>query len=797
MRKWWKLAVLLLMVAVAGLGLGRIRFNTDILSILPAEMPEVAGLKSYYEVFSLDEELVVLIEGGEEDAGSLGAAAEELAGRLKEAGVAANARWKPRWIDRPEGMAELLGWLWLNGETEDAARLVDSLSEAEIEGTMAEAMERVATSLDGGEMIISAHDPMGFLGHPSLAGLFASADGGGEGFESADGVAHLLFVDAPGSIQGYKEASVWIAEVREIAEPWAEQRGLKLSWTGEPAFQAEIGSAMERDMTKTIGVTSTLIALLFLLMQRRLGLLVGMSGVIGLVFLTAMGLAGWYYGELSIMSAGFAAILIGLAVDYGVLICQEAKLAGHDEGAIRQATTKSIGWAAATTAAVFFALNLSGLPGIAQLGTIVAFGVIAGAVLMLNFYVPWVAWRGAGRPSISHKASWVPKRGRALVIALVMAAVGAGVLAWKGVPGVEFDRGLLRPRNSPAMAAFEGIQSHFPAWQAPSLKLVIEGESDAEVEERIVEAGRRLEILKEERPELIEWVDLPSGWWPSPERVSRNRAIIEGLVSERERILASADEVGFSEEGAALGKSVLERLPEVLSMDPASVPSDEAAAEILRGFVSKNEQGGTLLGSVELSSPEELSPEDFASLRKFSTDGIHLASWTLLKPAVLPLVKKDLMEVFLPMAGLMVVMLTLVFRNVWDVSLALATMLLSGALLLAAMRVAGIGWNFLNIAATPLLLGTGLDYTIHILLAVRRTGGDLRAVWNGTGKAVLFCGTSTAIGFGSLAFASNDALASLGKVAVLGILISMVVSILLLPGIRGKRAKGPVHTSPG
>jgi predicted RND superfamily exporter protein len=194
-----------------------------------------------------------------------------------------------------------------------------------------------------------------------------------------------------------------------------------------------------------------------------------------------------------------------------------------------------------------------------------------------------------------------------------------------------------------------------------------------------------------------------------------------------------------------------------------------------------------LLGTVEIANPEELSPEDFASLRAFNTEGIHLAGWTLLKPAVLPLVKKDLTDVFLPMAGLMVVMLTLVFRNVKDVLLALATMLLSGALLLAAMRVAGIGWNFLNIAATPLLLGTGLDYAIHILLSVRRTGGDLRAVWNGTGKAVLFCGASTAIGFGSLAFASNDALASLGKVAVLGILISMAVSILLLPGIRGKR----------
>jgi len=113
-------------------------------------------------------------------------------------------------------------------------------------------------------------------------------------------------------------------------------------------------------------------------------------------------------------------------------------------------------------------------------------------------------------------------------------------------------------------------------------------------------------------------------------------------------------------------------------------------------------------------------------------------------------------------------------------------MLLSGGLLLASMKLAGIGWNFLNIAATPLLLGTGLDYTIHMLLAVRRTGGDLRAVWDGAGKAVFFCGVSTAIGFVSLAFASNDALASLGKVAVMGILISMALSILILPGIRSK-----------
>ena len=732
--------------------------------------------------------LVLLIEGREGD--SLAEAAGELAGQLEKSGVAAKARWKPRWMDEPGELAELLGWLWLNGDPQVAVQLAETLSDDQLDSTLAEAVERVATSLDGGEMMITAHDPFGFLTHPSMAGLQSMSEEGGEGFESADGRAHLLFVDAPDKLEGYREAETWIGEVRAIADPWAEERGLKLHWTGEPAFQAEIGTAMESDMTKTVSLTSTLIAILFLVMQRRIGLLIGMGGVIALVFVTALGLAGWYYGELSIMSAGFAAILIGLAVDYGVLICQEAKLAGHDAGTIRKATAKSILWAAVTTAAVFLALNLSDLPGIAQLGTIVAFGVVAGSLLMLGLYLPWVAWRGAGRPGIAHKKTWIPGRRRALLLGGLAAAMALGVLVSKGLPGVEFDRGLLRPRNSTAMAAFEKIQAFFPAWQTPSLKLVIEGSDDDQVRERIREAGRRLERLRGERPDLMAKVDLPEGWWPSPDRINTNGKILAALAAERERLLAAADEAGFSEEGMDLGKAVLEQWPLLIERDPSVVPQGAVAGEILRGFVSKHEQGGVLLGTVELNDAEALDAADFESLRNFHTEGIHLAGWELLKPAVLPLVRKDLTEVFLPMAGLMVVMLALVFRRVGDVAMALGMMALSGLLLLAAMRLFGIGWNFLNIAATPLLLGTGLDYSIHLLFALRRAKGDLRSVWNGTGKAVLFCGTTTAIGFGSLAFASNDALASLGKVAVLGILITMAVSVILLPGIRsGKEVR--------
>jgi predicted RND superfamily exporter protein len=238
-----------------------------------------------------------------------------------------------------------------------------------------------------------------------------------------------------------------------------------------------------------------------------------------------------------------------------------------------------------------------------------------------------------------------------------------------------------------------------------------------------------------------------------------------------------------------LDREILEAFPRVLSLPVGSLPSTPAAQEFLRGVISSSESHRAVLGTLDVADLDELEPGEFEPLRSLGNDTVHLAGWALLKPAVLPLVKRDMTHVFLPMVGLMLVMLGLVFRNLLDVLTAVIAMSLSGVLLLAAMRIFGLEWNFLNIAATPLLLGTGLDYMIHILLALRRTGGDVKAVWNGTGKAVLFCGCSTAIGFGSLAFASIDALASLGKVAVLGIMISMLVSVVLVPGARGGRAE--------
>jgi predicted RND superfamily exporter protein len=775
-------------VALGGLvlaGMFRLRIDTDILALLPGGLPEVRGLRTMQAEFSRSGELVLLLRCGEEDAGLLGGAAEDLAGRLEAAGAAKRARWAPVWNDDGAGIAELLAYLWMNGDPEEMARLEDRLGPGRVGETLEEALDRVATSFEGLDMVMRAHDPFGLLDQEAMAELIGRMEGAGGGFESADGRARLLLIDAPREVDGYRSAAEWLGEVRGVLGDWRADghEWVEVGLTGDPAFNAEIGGAIERDMSGTVTLTALLIGLLFWWMQRRLRLLAGLGAMVGLVFLVTLGAAGWLFpGGLGVMSAGFAAVLIGLVVDYGVLICQEAKLVGHDAAAVRRAVRRSIVWAALTTAAVFATLNASSLPGIGQLGTLVAVGVGVGAVAMLALYVPVVAKFGAGRASIpiGSGGGWILSKRAAWAGAGAAAAV-SGVFVWRGgSPEIEFDFGLMRPRHSQAMETFERVRAAFPGWDDGALKVVVAGDSDAAVARRLAVAERKLVGLKEGG--LAEDAWLPGGWWPDAARQAGNREAAARLAAGRVRLLGAADAAGFTEEGTALAAAVFEAFGRFSNARGVVFPESEAAREVMRGFLRRHgDGGGAVLGEI-VPVPGAL---DDPAFRAAQDEGMMFAGWEALRPAVVPLVRRDLMWVFLPMALVMVAMLAVVFRRAGDVALEVLALALGGLLLCGLMAASGWRWNVLNVAAIPLLLGTGVDYGIHMLLALRRAGGDAARVWHGTGKAIVFCGVSTAIGFASLSFASNEAMSSLGRVCAAGILLNMLVAVFLIPGWRG------------
>jgi lauroyl/myristoyl acyltransferase len=97
------------------------------------------------------------------------------------------------------------------------------------------------------------------------------------------------------------------------------------------------------------------------------------------------------------------------------------------------------------------------------------------------------------------------------------------------------------------------------------------------------------------------------------------------------------------------------------------------------------------------------------------------------------------------------------------------------------MRLAHWSWNLLNLMAVPLVLGTGVDYSIFMQLALRRHNGDAKMAYLSVGRALLLCGGTAVAGFGSLALSRNAGMSSLGAVCAVGVGSNMLIAIFLLP----------------
>src|ERR1017187_867104 len=95
----------------------------------------------------------------------------------------------------------------------------------------------------------------------------------------------------------------------QAKEEWA---GVVVRFTGRPVFVQEIASSMQHDMSGSVVGTSAIIAMLWLL------------ALLALILVATLALGGLVLGTISVVSMGFAAVLLGLAVDYAVVHYQEA-----------------------------------------------------------------------------------------------------------------------------------------------------------------------------------------------------------------------------------------------------------------------------------------------------------------------------------------------------------------------------------------------------------------------------------------------------------------------------------------
>ena len=801
MKSRWRHAWWLLLILPVGLGLSRLRVDTEVLDLLPPDQPAVQGLKLYQQHFANARELIITIRAA--DAEQAEKCAGSLASRLRQqTNLITSVSWQPPWMEQPAQAAEIVAYLWFNQPPESFGTLTNRLAPDHLKAVLADTREVLATSLSPMDIARRAFDPYDLLSVPALTNFSSlSAEQGQKMFASADGTFRILFVQARPDLASYRACSIWLKSVQDVV---AGVRAGQTDWervvvryTGRPAFVTEIAASMQHDLSGSVAGTAAIIALLFWLTHRRWLPMFWLLTLLALILLATLALGGLVLGTVSVMSMGFAAVLLGLAVDYAVVHYQEAL--AHPQLSvpeIRRAIAPSILWAAITTISAFLVLNLSGLPGLAQLGTLVAIGVALAALVMVVAYLPPL-FPDRRKPGASlDRYSWwsflVPPKATAIAplnrairpihratlwLTALMILFAVAVLAFHRPP-LDKTADALRPRQGEAETALEEMTSNMGISQDP-LWMIVSGDQEREVYQRLCQAEAVLKRAVSNR--VINGYLLPSALWPRAEFQESNRAAAGWLGAQSQRLRETAVQEGFKTNALFLTEELVRTWARAGAGSGVFWPTNEMSQWLLKQFVARTTNQWLVMGLVYLPTNRVASAALADLSSQLSADQILLSSWELLGGTTLKRVREKLWLVVIPMIVLVLASLWLAFRRPVEVSLGLAVLMVSGLCLLTTMSLAGWSWNLLNLMSLPLMLGTGVDYSIFMQLALRRHGGDLDQVWRSIGRALLLCGGTAIAGFGSLAWSSNTGMASLGKVCAVGIGANMLIAVYLLP----------------
>jgi predicted RND superfamily exporter protein len=182
---------------------------------------------------------------------------------------------------------------------------------------------------------------------------------------------------------------------------------------------------------------------------------------------------------------------------------------------------------------------------------------------------------------------------------------------------------------------------------------------------------------------------------------------------------------------------------------------------------------------------------------------IQVADGRVFHASGAPVVHADLLGLLIPDSrkALLLALATFVLLVLLDVKSLRGTLVLTLPLLfgllwtLGILKLTGIRLNWYNLVAFPALLAYGIINSVHFYHRYLEEGrGSLVFVLRRTGETTAVATLVGMAGFVGLAFSDHQGLASLGQTALIGLGMSLLAPLLIMPLIIGyleeRRAAG-------
>ncbi len=669
---------------------------------------------------------------------------------------------------------------------------------------------------------------------------------------TGDGRDHLVVVYAELASDEGTELRPMVERLRAIRDEVmaGDETGVLVELTGLPAFTVdELGYVTEGLRVSTIIATVGILSLCWLLFRSIFQTAIANLPLLPGVVLT-LGAVQLIYGHLNLLTSNFVAVLLGLGIDFAVHAIsrfnEEIRGGAERAQAARSAlqhTGPGILVGAVITAVGFLAGVTTEFTAYAELGVVTAVGLLF--VMLATFFVlppllgrrlPLAPRSAAPDPPGLAALPGLLRRNRIaiLVVGLGVAAYGA----WE-LPRIEFNPRYFdflpeKAESSHALTRLEYDPLASPVFANLTVNSVDEARA-------LTNQLRALDTVAgvQSPSDILPPVDeaaiaaLRQGFAGVGEidlrPLASHRLTPADVLPATGRIIDALDEARFAMAGAGMDLAAIDRTRAAFAELRTRLNGLDAAG--LARLAAVDADVAAILGPAiatasRVAERGEVAPSDLPPLfaRRFlSRDQQALAVYVVpsgqfwetdvasrftadmraLDPDASGMAFTHVGQAQMILKGFrraaviatltIFVILVVDSRRFKDALFALFPTALGWLWTIAAMDVLGLQFNVANIVSSPLIIGVGIAYGVHVMHRLRESDpppgqtGHARAniddAIRGTGGAVTIAALTTAVGFAALTVSEYGAMRSLGLVMVIGIFACLLATIVVLPAL--------------
>jgi uncharacterized protein len=609
-----------------------------------------------------------------------------------------------------------------------------------------------------------------------------------------------------------------------------ETNGVRVRLTGIVALNDEEFGSLRRGIgLATLGSFIVVLCWLFLALRSFKPIFaIACTLLVGLISTFAFAFAA--VSALNLISVAFAAMFIGIAVDFGIQVCVRYRdeRHRHDDLAVAlRRTGRSIGGplflAAITTAAGFLAFVPTAYRGVSELGVIAGVGMLIALALNLTLLPALLMILKPGDEQERVGFGWAAPLDRFLLRNRWRVLTLAGILATGGLallPFQHFDFNPLHLKDPRAESVATLLELMHNEVTTPNTLQVLTPSPDA-----AAALATRLEAL----PEVKQALTIRS-FIPADQDAKMAMIGDAGLFLLPSLSPSSTAPTADSTTTLRTISETVDRLGAL----PNPTPAAKRLAAILHGLAAKGDDGIAIMQRALIAGlpaqldalrtalaaqpvsfdtlPDDLKREwltpdgrarvevyprgdsnDNATLVQF-VDAVQTIAPAITGTAISLQESGDTVWRAFQLAGVfalvsVTILLILVLRRVWDVLLVIAPLLFAALMTAETAILLGLSVNFANVIALPLLFGIGVAFSIYFVVNWRAGRPD--PLQSSTARAVLFSGLTTSTAFSSLSLSGHLGMAAMGWLLTIGLAHTLLASLLLLPALMGPVPKRP------